>query len=170
MPPLDGGAVNVAVACVFPGVTPEIVGAPGTVAGVTVFDAADGALVPALFVAVTVQLTGVPFVRPVTTIGDPAPDALCEPHVAVYAVIAAPPFEPGAVKETVTCAFPATALAPVGAPGTVAGVTLIGAEAAPVPIAFVALTVHATGEPLTRPATTIGDVVPEPPCVPQVAV
>ena len=82
MPPVDP-AVNVTVTCALPAATFAIVGAPGTVAGVTLFEAAEGALVPALFVAVTVQVTGVPFVSPFTTIGDAAPDALCEPQLAV---------------------------------------------------------------------------------------
>ena len=88
----------------------------------------------------------VPFVRPVTTIaldvrrGAPPGDA-----VTVYTVIGAPPFEAGAAKLTVPPAGryrrqPAT---PVGAPGTVAGVTgLDGADAGPVPTAFVAVTVN----------------------------
>ena len=37
-------------------VAAPIVGAPGTVAGVTLFDAAETALFPALFVAVTVKV------------------------------------------------------------------------------------------------------------------
>ena len=53
-----------------------------------------------------------------------------------------PPFEAGGVKVTVACALPRAALALVGAPGTVAGVTEFEAdEAAPVPTAFVAVTV-----------------------------
>ena len=56
--------------------------------------------------------------------------------------MADPPLEAGAVKDTVACAFPAVAETPVGAPGTVAGVTeLEAALAAPVPAALVALTV-----------------------------
>jgi hypothetical protein len=42
------------------------VGALGTVDGVAEFDATEAALVPALFVAVTVNVYAVPFVRPVT--------------------------------------------------------------------------------------------------------
>jgi hypothetical protein len=58
-------------------------------------------------------------------------------------VIALPPFEAGAVKLTVAWALPATAVTPVGAPGTVAGVTLLDtADAGPVPIALVAVTVN----------------------------
>ena len=82
-PPFEAGALNETVAWLLPGAALVMVGAPGTVAGVTVFDAVDGALVPTALVAVTVQLTGVPFVRPVTTIVVPAADPLRAPQVAV---------------------------------------------------------------------------------------
>ena len=42
-------------------------------AGVTEFDAADAFPVPTLFVAVTVNVYGVPLVRPVTVIGEAVP-------------------------------------------------------------------------------------------------
>ena len=62
--------------------------------------------------------------------------------VAVYDVMAEPPLLAGAVNVTVACALPAVAVPIVGAPGTVAGVTLFeAAEAGPVPSAFVAVTV-----------------------------
>jgi len=41
-------------------------GASGTVAGVTGLDGADGALLPTAFVAMTVNVYEVPFVRPFT--------------------------------------------------------------------------------------------------------
>ena len=57
-------------------------------------------------------------------------------------MIAEPASEAGPVKVTVAWALPAVAVPIVGAPGTVAGVTLLdGAEAAPVPTALVAVTV-----------------------------
>ena len=59
--------------------------------------------------------------------------------------MALPPSEAGAVQVTVALASPAVAVPMVGAPGTVAaavGVTeLEAAEAAPVPMALVAVTV-----------------------------
>ena len=56
-PPLDDGAVHVTVTDVeLAIVAMPIVGAPGTVAGVTEFDAADATDVPAEFVAVTVNV------------------------------------------------------------------------------------------------------------------
>lgn len=83
-PPLLEGAVNVTETVVLlVAVAGPIVGAPGTVAGVTLLDAAEAALLPAAFVANTVQVTAVPFVKPVTVRGEPAPEAVCPPHVAV---------------------------------------------------------------------------------------
>jgi hypothetical protein len=53
------------------------------------------------------------------------------------------PFEGPAVKETLASALPADAETPVGAPGTVYGVTFADAdEDAEVPAAFVAVTVN----------------------------
>ena len=57
---------------------------------------------------------------------------------AVYPVIENPPFEDGAVKETVACPFPATALTDVGALSAFAGVALAVALAAPWPTLFTA--------------------------------
>jgi hypothetical protein len=72
-PPFDAGAVNATDACAFPGVAVPIVGTPGTVAGVTEFDAAEAVLVPAVFVAFTVKVYAVPLVSPETVIGDALP-------------------------------------------------------------------------------------------------
>jgi hypothetical protein len=164
------GDVKATVTLPLPGVAVPIAGAPGTVAGVTVLDEAEGVLVPTALVAVTVQDTGVPLASPVTVIGEAGPLALCPPQVAVNPVIADPPSEP-AVKPTVTLVLPAAAVPMVGALGTVAGVMLPdGAEAGPVPMALVAVTVHVTGVPLARPVTVMGDVGPLALCAPQVAV
>jgi hypothetical protein len=77
-------------------------------------------------------------------------------------VIAEPPFETGAVNETVASVLPATADGEVGAPGTVRGVTAEEAEeAAPSPAALVATTVKVYDVPLVRPVTVIGDAEPE---------
>jgi hypothetical protein len=86
--------------------------------GVAEFDAAEAALVPYVFVAVTVHVYAVPLVSPVTARGLPVPVAVCVPHVAVY-VAAAPPVAP-AVKATEICALPAVAVPIVGAAGGVA--------------------------------------------------
>ena len=67
LPPLLAGGVNVTLACVLPAVAVAPVGAPGRVAGVTLFDGRDAALEPTAFVAITVKVYAVPFVRPVMT-------------------------------------------------------------------------------------------------------
>jgi hypothetical protein len=68
-----------------------------------------------------------------------------------------PPSLVGAVQVTEAEALPAVADTPVGAPGTFAGVTAVeAAEAAPVPLALVAVTVNVYGVPLVRPWTVHG--------------
>ena len=88
--------------------------------------------------------------------------------------MALPPLLAGAVKLTVACVLPAVADPIVGAPGTVAGakgVTLFElADAAPVPIAFVAFTLQVTATPLARPLIVIGDAGAVALCAPQIAV
>jgi hypothetical protein len=143
-PPLDAGGTKRNVNCPLPGTVALIVGAPGTLAGVTVFEGADARPVPIEFVAITVKVYAVPFVRPVTVMGDAAPLAAMPPgdEVAVYDVIAEPPVDAGGVNVTVACAFPAVAVPIVGGPGTAAGVTLFeGVDGGPVPTALVAVTV-----------------------------
>jgi hypothetical protein len=56
LPPLFNGAENVTLACALPPVAVTVVGAPGTVAGVTEFEGVEGALDPAAFVATTVKV------------------------------------------------------------------------------------------------------------------
>ena len=139
---------------------------PGTLAGVTLFDAADAVPVPIAFVAVTVKVYAVPLVRPVTLIGDAAPPAVIPPglEVTVKPVIALPPLLPGGVNVTDALETPAVAVPIVGAPGAVGaavGVALFdAAEAAPVPMALVAVTVKVYAVPLVRPVTVIDDVAP----------
>jgi hypothetical protein len=60
-----------------------LVGASGTVAGVTEFDAADAVLVPTELVAVTVNVYGVPLLKPVIVIGDAPPLAVKLPTLEV---------------------------------------------------------------------------------------
>jgi hypothetical protein len=70
-------------------------------------------------------------------------------------VIAAPPFDAETVNVTVACVLPAVAAAPVGAAGTVAGVTAAeGTEAGPVPPPFFAVAVNVYGVPLVKPVMT----------------
>jgi len=70
---LLAGAVKLIVALPFPAVAVPIVGAPGTVAGVTLLEAADAAPVPTPLVAVTVKVYAVPLVSPFTARGLLAP-------------------------------------------------------------------------------------------------
>jgi hypothetical protein len=158
-PPSLAGGVKVTVACALPAVAVPMVGAPGTVAGVTLLDADDAGPVPTAFDANTVNVYAVPFARPVTVHGDVAQVPVCPPDdVAVYDVMVEPPLLAGGVKVTVACALPAVAVPIVGAPGTVAGVTLLEAEeAGPVPTAFVAVTVNVYAVPLVSPVTVQGD-------------
>lgn len=58
-PPSETGGVNETIACPSPADAVTLVGAPGAVTaacGVTLADAAEAELVPALFVAVTVKV------------------------------------------------------------------------------------------------------------------
>ncbi len=55
-PPWLAGGVNDTVAAPIPGVAVPIVGAPGTVRGVTGFDGADWGPLPAMLVACTVKV------------------------------------------------------------------------------------------------------------------
>ena len=55
-PPLEAGAVKVTVACALPAVAVPMVGAPGTVQGVTELEGALGEPVPETVVAVTVKV------------------------------------------------------------------------------------------------------------------
>ena len=56
LPPLLDGVVKDTVACALPAVAVPMVGAPGTVDGVTLLDAADAVPVPTELVAVTVNV------------------------------------------------------------------------------------------------------------------
>ena len=71
------------VASPLPRVAVPIVGASGVVAGVTALLAPDTVLVPIPFVAVTVNVYGVPFVKPVTVIGEEPPVAVKPPMFEV---------------------------------------------------------------------------------------
>ncbi len=89
--------------------------------GVTLLEGVDAGPVPAELVAVTVKVYVVLLVSPFTVMGLDGLAAVMPLglDVTVYDVIALPPFEAGAVKLTLACALPATAVTPVGAPGTV---------------------------------------------------
>ena len=68
----------------------------------------------------------------------------------------APPVELGAVQDTASEPFDGVTAMFVGALGVVAGVTdEDGAEDAPAPLAFVALTVNVYDVPLVSPVTVV---------------
>ena len=61
----------------------------------------------------------------------------------------------------VACPSPAVAVTAVGVPGTSSGVTAFeGADAGPVPIEFVAVTVNVYAWPFVSPVTMIGLAAP----------
>ena len=144
LPPSEAGAVNATLAWAFPGVATGLVGAPGTILGITAPDGDEATEFPAALVATTVKVYDTVVVKPVTTRGEFAPVAIKPPgeDVTLYPVMALPPVEFGAVNATLTCALPAVATGLVGAPGTVIGVTAAdAAEATEFPTALVATTV-----------------------------
>jgi hypothetical protein len=119
-PPSLAGAVYVTVAAVdVVAVAVPIVGAPGTLAVVTLFDAALVPPVPAPLVARTWNVYAVFAVNPVTLIGEVAlvPVTLPGVEVAVYPVMAALPVSVGAVNGTDAVTPETVAVPIVGAPG-----------------------------------------------------
>jgi hypothetical protein len=70
LPPSFAGAVHETTAEALPATADTPVGAPGTPAtGVTDAEGVEGGLVPMALVAVTVNVYGVPLVRPLTVQG-----------------------------------------------------------------------------------------------------
>src|ERR1043165_9714441 len=118
LPPLLAGAVHDTVAWALPAVAVTAEGAPGTVIGVTLAEAAEAGLVPAALVAVTVKVYAVPLVRPLTTalVAGAATVivAVAGLEVMVYLVLALPPSLACAAHVTVAWALPAFALTAVG--------------------------------------------------------
>ena len=101
--PFDAGAVQEteAEAAIAPVATTEV-GASGTAEGTIDDDATEAEPVPDTFVAVTVNEYDVPLVRPLT-VHEVDEVVHCNPpglEVTVYAEIAAPPVEAGAVHDT----------------------------------------------------------------------
>jgi sulfur carrier protein ThiS len=156
LPPLDPGALQLTTDEESAAVPETPVGAPGTVLGVTLADALEATEFPAAFVALTVNVYAVPLVKPETVQEVDAVVQVNDPgdEVTVYPVIALPPLDPGALQLTTDEESAAVPETPVGAPGTVLGVTLADAlEATEFPIAFVALTVNVYAVPLVKPET-----------------
>jgi hypothetical protein len=158
-PPSLLGVLHDTVACRLPAVAVPMVGAVGTVAGVTSFDWADSVLVPATFTAATVNVYGVPFVSPVTVsvvAVELNGTGVCATPlmygVTTYDVTADPPFDVGAVHVTVACMLPRVAVPMVGGSGVVAGVTTFEkSERGPNPMALMAATVNEYAVPLVSP-------------------
>ena len=139
------------------------IGAPGTMRGVTEDEADEAEELPTAFVAITVNVSAVPSVRLLNVAVRTLPTVTATPaeEVTVYPVIAEPPFEAGAVQVTVAEALPATAETPVGAPGTVGGVTGDdAAEGKELPTAFMARTVNVTAVPLNNPISVVVKTLP----------
>jgi len=158
-PPFDTGAVHDTTDWLLAApVATTPVGAPGTVDGTTADDAVEAEPVPDTFVAVTVNVYGVPLARPVTEqLVAPLATHVAPPGdaVTVYELIAAPPLLAGADHDTTDREFSAdVADRPVGAPGTVDGTTDNDAtDAALEPDTFVAVTLKEYAMPLVRPVT-----------------
>jgi hypothetical protein len=92
----------------------------GSATGVTELLAALAGPVPEVFVAVTVKVYEVPFVKPVTVIGEDAPVPVRPPGLEVTVYVKEDTGMPGfagAVKVTDAEALPAVAVPFVGAPG-----------------------------------------------------
>lgn len=151
LPPLDDGAVQlIAAVPLADWLAVTAIGAPGADGPGSLIgaDAADGNEVPAALEAVTVNDTVEPAASPDTTqlVAEVLHAALPPTRVAVYEVIALPPFDVGAFHETVAdVPLAATALALVGAPGaTGAGMNTqpVPAESGPVPAELVAATLN----------------------------
>jgi hypothetical protein len=130
-----------------PFVAETAVGAPATVDGIALFDASEAALVPATFVAVTVNEYATPLMRPTTVQNVPRVAVHENPpglEVTVYAVINEPPVLVGAVHDTSDEPFAAdVAVTAVATPGTPRGIAPSDArDATEGPDTFEATTVN----------------------------
>jgi hypothetical protein len=132
----------------LPRATEGCAGADGSVAGTTRLDASDGGLVPTEFVAVTVHVYVLPFVKPLTVMGEalplllPVAPPLLDAHEAVNDVMGLPLSAP-AENATVTDPLPRVTFVMVGESGTAAGIAgSEGSDAPLVPRPFVAVAVH----------------------------
>ena len=56
LPPLEAGALNATLACALPSAATGLVGAPGTVNGITAPDTTEAEELPAALVATTVKV------------------------------------------------------------------------------------------------------------------
>ena len=134
-----------------------VVGALAADCGVTAEEDDEATESPISLVATTVNVYGVPLVRPVTTqeeafaaalhVNPPGEDTTVKPVSAV------PPLFAGAVNETVAAPAVVTAAdTDVGAPGSVAGVAAIDAvDKSEVSEALVAVALNVYADPFVNP-------------------
>jgi hypothetical protein len=124
LPPSEVGAVHETSADTSLGIADTSMGASGAVGVVTEFDESEDGLVPMEFVAVTVKVYAVPFVRPVTVTEVPVVVAVTPPgsDVTVYSVTVLPPSSNGAFQVTVACFAPDVAFTSMGAVGSNKGI------------------------------------------------
>ena len=108
--------------------------------------------------AITVNVYAVPAVKPVkihdvfVVFIHPAGAVTDGEEVTVYPVTTDPPFEDGADQEILARLYEPATVTPVGAPGTVAGVTAADAEdGLEFPLPLIAITVNVYAVPLVRP-------------------
>ena len=140
-----------------------VVGALGVVAGIIGLDWFELSESPLLFVAITVNLYGIPLVRPFLVVELLVEMAVNPPGslVTVYFVIAEPPFEIGGDQYIVASVFPGIAETLVGLSGTVEGIISDdGVEGNESPFILVAKTVNIYGVPFVRPVTVADVIVP----------
>ncbi|MGB7962837.1 MAG: hypothetical protein WCF12_07760 [Propionicimonas sp.] len=145
-PPSAAGAAQITTAEPSEAVAVTPVGASGTVRGRASSDGSDSAEGPATLKATTLNAYVAPFSRsPTVQEVSPVVVHVMPPGLAIaaYPVIGAPPSDTGGVQVTSAEALPAAALTPVGAPGTVRGVTSSdGSDCAEVPATLPATTVN----------------------------
>ena len=155
--PPSAPAVHDTVSDALPGVTPTNVGAAGAVsAGVGVPDTAvDAGDAPALFIATTVIEYAVPLTRLVTVQlkvavvhvkTPPSPSSA----VTVYPETVAPPDSAGPDHATSSDPSSGVTVSNVGAPATVAGVSVTVPEAEELPVTLAAVTDTEYSVPFTR--------------------
>ena len=158
--PLETWPSQDTIADALPATAETPVGAKATEIGIREADAEEATELPVAFIARTVNVTGVPLVRPVTESDNTLPTVTGLPPlptdgVTLYPVIAEPPFKAGAVQETIAEFIPASAETPVGWEGSdalgIIGDACVRGEFKP--LAFVALTINETNVPLVRPVT-----------------
>ncbi len=121
---------------------------PSEFSGVTGLENWESGPVPAAFIAATLNVYAVPFVRPTIVSAVDGVSKICGVcgafptyGVIMYAVMGDPPSLAGVFHTTVALEFPGDATTLVGAPGTVDGMTgLDGSDSRPTPAPLIAAT------------------------------